>query len=182
MRFYQWVIISFGLHLLAALADLYFAFIKPHYQDLTAIELLNRFQTQSQPAPPRISDAGSDYKKKAVIETNRKPPAEQDNAGGISGTNYVPSYMADSLPEAISPIEAVYPEEARRQGIEGKVVMQVFIDAGGMVQKVLVVNATAELLAEPARKAVMAVKFRPAIIAGQPRAVVMQLTLKFHLK
>lgn len=78
-------------------------------------------------------------------------------------------------------VEPVYPKEARRQHIQGPVVLDVRIGSSGEVQKVQLVSGAAPL----ARASVEAVRrwtFKPRTVDG--RAVEMQtrVTLKFRLQ
>ena len=101
---------------------------------------------------------------------------------GSGSTNYVPFYLVEELPEALAPIEPVYPEDARRLGIEGRVLMQIYIDDTGVVRNIEITKSPSDSLAEAAKKAVYGTKFKPAKINGKSRAVSMQFAIRFRLE
>lgn len=130
-----------------------------------------------------ISDEAS-TNRKPVINTNFAELQKEDrDAGGSSGLEgYIPGYRVEELPVPLSPISPKYPEEARRTGIEGRVILLLYIDESGIVKKVEVQKSPSEILSKSAVEAVSSARFKPARIAGSPRAVRMLLTLKFHLE
>ena len=74
---------------------------------------------------------------------------------------------ADVMPEPVGGISAiqkrvVYPEIARRAGIEGKVFVQAFIDEKGDVIKTKIIKGIGSGCDESAMKAVKETKFTPA--------------------
>jgi protein TonB len=146
--------------------------------------------------PPKPFFIGDEAQtnKKPVINTNfqelqKEEDEENSGGGGSSGSgsgsadfsSYLPSYQVEELPTPMSPINPVYPEEARRTGIEGKVILMLYIDELGNVKKVEIQKSPSDLLSKSASEAVENVRFKPAKIAGNARAVCMLLTLKFHL-
>lgn len=75
-----------------------------------------------------------------------------------------------------------YPEEARKEGINGVVVMEAVIGEDGSVREVKVVRSNAKILTEAALEAVEKWIFEPATLEGAPVAVRYILTVKFALK
>lgn len=78
----------------------------------------------------------------------------------------------DEMPEPVGGIEAiqkniVYPEEARTQGVSGKVIVVAYINDDGNVDKTEVAKSTSPLLDSAAISAVSAVKFIPGRIDGK---------------
>lgn len=141
--------------------------------------------------------------KQIDINTNETSDSEASDAvqGGIAGqnpgggsggssgtgsgggsTNYVPFYMVEELPQALAPIEPVYPEDARRLGIEGRVLMQIYIDDTGLVRNIEITKSPSDSLSEAAKKAVYNTRFKPAKINGGARAVSMQFAIRFRLE
>lgn len=136
---------------------------------------------------PFVMGEAANKKMKPVINTNFQELQKEDNedAGGGSPldlSGYVPSYQVEELPIPLSPISPKYPEEARRTGIEGKVLVMLYIDELGNVKKVEIQKSPSDLLSKSALEAVSSTRFRPAKIGGAARAVCMLLTLKFHLE
>jgi len=77
-------------------------------------------------------------------------------------------------------VEPEYPEEARRQGIQGAVVLNVNIDPDGAVQEIKWVNGP-PLLAQAATDAVKQWRFKPQTANGHRVAMKTMVTLNFRL-
>ena len=120
----------------------------------------------------RISD-------KITPETNAQETVA--SSGDYTG-DYVPFYQVEELPQALSPINPPYPEEARRLGVEGRVLVLIYIDDKGVVRKIDVQKSPHEVLTQAAMKAISNVRFRPAKIGGIAKAVCMQFALRFRLE
>lgn len=89
--------------------------------------------------------------------------------------------QADKLPEMIEADKPVYPEEAKKNGITGKVFVKILIDTIGAVKKAVVIKSDHELLNQPAIDAAVKSKFTPAYNAGKPIAVWIVLPYRFTL-
>jgi TonB family protein len=81
----------------------------------------------------------------------------------------------------IKKVEPVYPDEARKAGIEGLVVLEGTIDTEGNVSKVKVLKGENESLNKAAAEAVKQWKYKPAILKGKPMPVNFTVTVKFSL-
>ena len=84
-------------------------------------------------------------------------------------------------PKLIKKVEPVYPDEARKAGIEGAVTVEATTDDRGLVKEVKVLKSIPEL----DQAAVDAVKqwvYEPMIIDGKPFGVVFTITCRFSLK
>lgn len=80
----------------------------------------------------------------------------------------------------ISKVEPVYPEEARRAGIQGLVVFDVLIAADGTVSRVSPVSGD-EMLSKSAAEAVRQWKFEPYRLSGHAREVETAISVEFRL-
>ncbi len=85
-------------------------------------------------------------------------------------------------PERIDGPNPRYPEQARKEGINGVVVMEAVIGEDGSVREVEVVKSNAHVLSEAAIEAVEQWTFVPATLEGVPVAVRYLLTVKFNLQ
>lgn len=94
---------------------------------------------------------------------------------------YVPSYQADSQPEALGEVQIPYPPEAKRNDIEGNVVMSVSIDADGKVTAVKVLSGPGYGLNEAAMEAVKRMRWKPATKGGENVATQITWTYQFVL-
>jgi TonB family protein len=92
---------------------------------------------------------------------------------------------ADIMPKPIGGIEAIqkniiYPEIARKAGIEGRVYVQAFINENGEVIKVKILKGIGGGCDEAAANAVKRVKYMPGMYNGTP--VKMQVTVPVIFK
>ena len=87
-----------------------------------------------------------------------------------------------SEPKRVDGPNPRYPEQARAEGINGVVVMDVVIGEDGSVHEVEVVESAANVLSEAAIEAVEQWTFEPATLEGIPVAVRYILTVKFRLQ
>jgi TonB family protein len=94
---------------------------------------------------------------------------------------------AEEMPEPIGGIEAIqskllYPEIAKRAGIEGRVFVLTFINEEGNVISTEVIKGVGSGLDEAAVKAVRETKFTPAKINGKPVKVQVTVPIIFRLQ
>jgi protein TonB len=76
----------------------------------------------------------------------------------------------------------VYPEDARRDSVEGKTVVRVLIDRKGRVMKSLVTESSGNAsLDKTARDAIVGLKFTPAMENGMPVSVWVEIPVMFKL-
>lgn len=93
-------------------------------------------------------------------------------------SNFVPY---DEPPKMLSSINLKYPSEAKKAGIQGKVVMKILISNTGEVIVVEVIKSIPELDAA-AVDAVKKIKFRPGKYKGKPVEVWMRIPINFGLE
>ncbi|OGU18734.1 MAG: hypothetical protein A2059_00190 [Ignavibacteria bacterium GWA2_55_25] len=94
--------------------------------------------------------------------------------------------IVEDLPEPIGGMAAIqahviYPEIARRAGIQGTVYVEVFIDERGDVVKAIVKKGIGAGCDESAIAAVKKTKFRPGIQGGKPAKVRLAIPIRFRL-
>ncbi|HYC76190.1 MAG TPA: energy transducer TonB, partial [Planctomycetota bacterium] len=75
-----------------------------------------------------------------------------------------------------------YPEEARRFGEEGDVVLRIHVGADGRVDRVETVSAASPRLARAAGEAVRRWRFDPALEDGRPAAATVLRRFVFRLR
>ena len=89
----------------------------------------------------------------------------------------------DDPPQPFSSIRPVYPEIAQEAGIEGTVVVQVFVDKKGRVQDTLVLKGIPNTgLDEAAVTAIKKTRFRPAKQRERAVGVWISIPVNFRLK
>jgi protein TonB len=76
----------------------------------------------------------------------------------------------------------VYPEMARRAGIEGKVVVRVYVGKDGRPTKTIIEASDNELLDNAAKTAIMKSVFTPAIQNGSPVSLWVSIPINFRLR
>jgi TonB family protein len=103
-----------------------------------------------------------------------------ERASSIEAADTVELSSAAAEDGLVSRVEPEYPDEARRQSIQGAVVLEVHIDRNGAVQEVKLVHGP-QVLAEAAAAAVKQWKFRPRIANGHLVEMQTTITLNFKL-
>lgn len=84
-------------------------------------------------------------------------------------------------PKSIHQVNPAYPEECRRQEIEGLVVLQVSMDKKGNVSNLKVLKKVHPLLDKAALDAIGQWKFEPVLLNGKPVPVIFNMTVNFRL-
>lgn len=90
----------------------------------------------------------------------------------------VSSGVADS--NRVSAEDPHYPLEAKRQHIQGDVVLRALIDEKGNVASLQVVSGD-PILVDPALAAVKKWKYKPWVLNGNPVEVETTITIRFHM-
>ena len=91
-------------------------------------------------------------------------------------------YLVNKMPSVIAEVRIPYPPEARAKKIEGKVVLDLLIDALGKVREAKLISGLGYGLDEAALSAIAQFKFQPAEVDGKPVAVRIPFTYNFLLK
>jgi len=149
------------------------------------------------PPPPKTEDIPQvEAIAETMIETNTPP--EQTVAA--AGTLIIPGEAAAAVVEEYLPMhlvsqppvfdekrlaaDLVYPEIARRSGIEGRVILELFVDRYGVVQQVLILQESppGRGFGEAAVKAFLGKKGSPAMANGQAVSTRYRYPLSFRIK
>ncbi len=199
----------FEISLIASLVILIVAFkffpdLKPEKvliqapQELFKVEDVQQTKQENRPPPPpkppipieapsedvlQDIDIGS-----TELDVNQEvappPPPKEEKK-----TDEEPQYFVavEEMPEPIGGIAAiqskiVYPEIAKRAGIEGKVYVKAYVDEKGNVTKAEVVKGLGAGLDEAAVQAVKETKFKPGKQRGKPVKVQVMIPIVFKLK
>ena len=112
---------------------------------------------------------------KEVVEVEEEVPVEIE---------YVPQHKISVVPEIptkaiLSKIE--YPKMAMKQGIEGVVYLELFIDEAGNIRKVNVLKDPGYGFAEAALAALDGITCKPALVNDRPVAVRFRYPIRFVL-
>lgn len=111
-----------------------------------------------------------------------EPKAQsQEDVAPYTAPRFVPIYQVDSQPAVLSESKIPYPERARREGIEGTVLLSIVVDVEGKVVNAKVLTGPGHGLNEAAREAIGRFRFKPAIKSGQPVSTEMKYKYTFSL-
>lgn len=89
--------------------------------------------------------------------------------------------QVEKFPEMIETATPVYPEDAKKNKITGKVFVKVLVDMEGNPKKAIVIKSDNEILNQPAIDAAMKSKYTPAMNKGEAIGVWILLPYKFQL-
>lgn len=118
-----------------------------------------------------------------IGEVKVERPKVEEKKEVIDETFYV---AVDMMPEPSGGIEAiqkkiVYPNEARSDMVEGKVIVKAFIDEAGSVRRVEIIKGIGSGCDEAAIAAVKSTRFRPGKMNGKVVKVQMTISIVFKL-
>ncbi|MCS7013272.1 MAG: energy transducer TonB [Chloroherpetonaceae bacterium] len=111
------------------------------------------------------------------------PAAPSGPAVAVDDNADPPDFVAvEKEPQFINQVKPVYPEIARKAGIEGRVVLRVLIDKDGKPQKAQILkNPGTDIFDEAAIASVMQSSYSPAIQNGKPVKCWLTVPIKFTL-
>lgn len=145
--------------------------------------------------PPKIEKQKEEkkeeiIKKEDVIEVNKQDAITENVIETKKeivevDIDYLPQHKISKLPELPTEdikTKIVYPLLANKQGIEGIVYLELFIDQNGNIRKIEVLKDPGYGFAEAAIKALQGIKCKPAEANGIPVAVRYRYPIRFTLK
>jgi TonB family protein len=110
------------------------------------------------------------------------PREKMRNPTGGSDDRVAPQALSDSLkPTILYKAKALYTEDARQNGIEGEVVLNVVFAWDGTINSIRVVRGLPDGLTEKAIEAAKKTRFQPAVNNGMPVSVRGDLSFTFVL-
>ena len=168
-------------------------------QELFTVEDIQQTKQENRPPPPpkppipieapsddvlediEIGDTEIDINEE--MEAPPPPPKEEKKV------EEEPTYFVavEEMPEPVGGIKAiqekiVYPEIAKRAGVEGKVYILAFVDESGTVTKAQVLKGIGAGCDEAALDAVLKTKFKPGKQRGKPVKVQVSIPVIFKLQ
>lgn len=121
-------------------------------------------------------------------------PTIGNEPGDPNGTPYIPEttiVVDESAPPAFVPVEKqpvpithpspIYPEIARRAGVEGTVWVNMWVTKEGKVKQAVAIKSSADILNQAAIDAAVQWTFTPAIMNNGPVAVWVSVPFRFQL-
>ena len=141
-------------------------------------------EREPEPPPPEEPPVVLDEPAEVVVETEEEvvaappPPAEEDPV-------YLPQHRISKPPDI--PTDTVrerveYPVLANRQGIEGVVYLELFIDAMGVIREISILREPGFGLGAAAAAAFDGLTVAPAEANGTPVAVRFRYPVRFELR
>ena len=166
-----------AFHIIIAFIPFYQIFQKSEKRDPGIFKMVDIKEYDPNTDPNKIEVAKQEQVAESMIETN-KEIKELD-------TDYLPQHLISEMP--VIPVnilnsKKVYPPLANKQGIEGVVFLELFIDQNGNIKKVNILKDPGYGFGEAAIKAFQGVKCAPARSNGIPVAVRIRYPLRFTLK
>ena len=198
---YRIRLISLGVLLTLAVTLFFFPRFETTHQ-MTVATKLERFieeldipetrQFESPPPPPRpsipIESDLEDIAEDITIPETDLEDFDEWEASPPAGVSRIKFIAYDEPPSPIGGYEAigqriVYPKVAREAGIEGTVILQIFVNNRGFVRDVFVLRGLPKTgLDEAAVKAIKQVRFKPAKQRDRVVAVWISIPIHFRLK
>jgi protein TonB len=155
---------------------------------------LTDIEEETPPEAPEPETAVVEEIAETMIETDTPPDQKVVAAGTLitapaatSGEDYLPMHRVSVPPqfdERLITQALVYPPIALRSGIEGRVILELFIDRTGRVQRITVLqeNPQGRGFAEAAVNAFEGQRGRPAEANGVPVSVRYRYPVSFRIK
>jgi len=150
------------------------------------------------PPPPKTEDIPQvEAIAETMIESDTPPEQTVVSAGTLVipgeavtvpvADEYLPMHLISQPPrfdDKRIAADLVYPEIARRSGIEGRVILELFVDRYGVVQQVLILqeNPPGRGFGEAAVKAFLGKKGSPAMANGQEVSTRYRYPISFRIK
>jgi len=168
-------------------------------QELFTVEDIQHTKQENRPPPPPkppipieapsddvlddVEIGSSEIDINEVVEAP-PPPKEDKKIVEEEPTYFV---AVEEMPEPIGGIQAiqskiVYPEIAKRAGVEGKVYVLAFVNEQGIVTKAEILKGLGAGLDEAALGAVKQTKFKPGKQRGKPVKVQVSIPIVFKLQ
>ncbi|HSD63039.1 MAG TPA: energy transducer TonB [Ignavibacteriaceae bacterium] len=167
-------------------------------QELFKVEDVQQTKQENRPPPPPKPPIPIEAPSEDVLEDITIAETELDVNQEVEAppppkvekkVEEEPQYFVavEEMPEPIGGIQGiqskiVYPEIAKRAGIEGKIYVKAFVDEQGNVTKAVIEKGLGAGLDEAAVKAVKETKFKPGKQRGKPVKVQVMIPIVFKLQ
>ncbi|MGD1044768.1 MAG: TonB family protein [Bacteroidota bacterium] len=116
-----------------------------------------------------------------VVNTPPPQPAQQQPKAAESTPAPMPFVAIESQPEFLHREPAIYPEIAKKMGIQGRVTVEVTIDAQGKPIQARIVKSASDVFNEAAIEAVMKYTFKPAMMSTGPVTAKIMIPIDFRM-
>lgn len=168
-------------------------------QELINLQDVQQTRQERRPPPPPkppipIAAPAEDVLKDIEIQSTElnvnanvappPPPPKAENKVSEEPQYFV---AVEEMPEPIGGVagiqsKIIYPEIAKRAGVEGKVYVKAYVDKHGDVTKAVIIKGIGAGCDEAALKAVKETKFKPGKQRGKPVNVMVSIPVVFNLQ
>ncbi|MBI2428196.1 MAG: TonB family protein [Ignavibacteriales bacterium] len=148
----------------------------------------------SEGVPIPVPDAEINPEATIPTQDQMNQPIIGSDTGDPNGTVYIPATTfvdQETPPESFTPVEKqpvpvshpspIYPEIARRAGVEGTVWVNMWVTKEGKVKQAVAIKSSADILNQAAIDAAVQWTFTPAIMNNGPVAVWVSVPFRFQL-
>jgi len=134
-------------------------------------------------APQKEGSAVSDSSGEATGTAIGVSNGTDHGAGEIKPAAEPPAFWKVEIePQLVKKVKPVYPELARRAGLEGVVWLKIWIDQQGRPKKIVVLKSASEVFDQAAVAAAEQFVFTPAMMQNSPVDVWVVLPFRFTLR
>lgn len=159
----------------------------PPEPDNSAIEVVEEAE-EAEPPPPVEPVTAEEPEETGPVNPQQSSATDTSEPAGVAVAPepvekvFQPFYRVEKRPAFLFQAPLEYPIQARRQRIEGVVIVEADIDENGVIVDTRVVKEQGFGFEEAAVGMLYKSRFSPAIIDGRPVAVRMRFTVEFKLR
>jgi len=139
-------------------------------------------ETESEDVPDdvTIESTDLDFDEAPIDLPPPPPPGSRDGDAPPEEEEIVEFWAVEKKPELVKQVMPVYPEVARKAGLEGVVYVQFVVGANGRVKNAVVLRGP-EIFREAALNAIVQFTFKPAVQNDRNIPVRMSMPIRFRL-
>ncbi len=139
------------------------------------------------PVPDTEVDPAQTIATQTELSAVTAPSVGADAGGGadiqIEDDGPPPDFVPfEKEPQIVKSAKPIYPDLAKRAGVEGTVYLKLWVDREGKVRKAVVLKSDADVLEQPAIDAAMQFVFTPAMQHNGPVSVWVSIPFRFNLR
>jgi protein TonB len=156
------------------------------------MKLVDLSEIEPEPPPEEIQVPMVESIAETMIETDEVPDQVVVAPGTLitaapTWDDYLPQHMVSAQPKFIEKElleNLIYPPIALRSGIEGRVILELFIDRNGQIQRIQILqeNPEGRGFGEAAVKAFTGMRCVPAVANGEPVSARYRYPVSFKIK
>lgn len=150
--------------------------LKPDMKEFANVEELNKSLSKNEGQIVDINQLPSNYD----LGDSKKMDVQKEEVPDID--EFIPVEKEPNVDLAELQKKIVYPELAKKAGIEGQVIVRVLVGKNGKPKDAKIQVSDSEYLDKAALDAVMKSVFTPAIQNGQPIVCWVSIPIKFRLR